>query len=172
MGIALVLRDFQGRWEGWEAWVWLSMLSTDRHFHGLLVCCCFSSLLLSFESPPEAVGLSSGLEDVRSIRDSVQQRLAEARVRNYLRPLGERQVRCEDDGGSLCAFSNHLEEKLGTHFGEWNIANLVDCDQIVPAPPGHHAPQLKLVLGLNQFIYQRRSSREANAPLLPACGNT
>src|SRR4051794_4919874 len=80
------------------------------------------------ESPPEAVGLSSGLEDVRSIRDSVQQRLAEARVRNYLRPLGERQVRCEDDGRSLCAFSNHLEEKLGADFGEWNIANLVDCD--------------------------------------------
>ena len=28
------LRDFQGRWKEWEAWVWLSMLSTDRHFHG------------------------------------------------------------------------------------------------------------------------------------------
>ena len=88
-----------------------------------------------------------------------------------MRPLGERQVRCEDDGRSLCAFSNHLEEKLGTDFGEWNITNLVDCDQIVPAPPCHHAPQLKLVLGFNQFIYQSRRGREANSPLLPACGN-
>jgi hypothetical protein len=65
----------------------LSMLSTGRHFHGLLVCCCFSSFLLSCESPPEAIGFGSGLEDVRSVGDSVQQRLAETRVWNHLGPF-------------------------------------------------------------------------------------
>jgi hypothetical protein len=40
------LRDFQGRWKGWEAWVWLSMLSTGRHFHRITYS-WLSSLLSS-----------------------------------------------------------------------------------------------------------------------------
>lgn len=27
--------DFQGRWEGWKSWFWISRLSSGRHFHGL-----------------------------------------------------------------------------------------------------------------------------------------
>src|SRR5437868_7467365 len=27
--------DFQGRWEAWESWVWISTPSTARHFHML-----------------------------------------------------------------------------------------------------------------------------------------
>lgn len=30
-------RDFQGRWKGWETCSWFSNLSTDRHFHSLLL---------------------------------------------------------------------------------------------------------------------------------------
>jgi hypothetical protein len=54
-GIAPVLRDSQGRWKGWEACIWLSMLSTGRHFHGLFASGFFSSFFLSFESSPEAI---------------------------------------------------------------------------------------------------------------------
>jgi hypothetical protein len=35
-GNRVVLRDFQGLREGWEARGWLSMLSTARHFHSYL----------------------------------------------------------------------------------------------------------------------------------------
>ena len=33
VGIPLLLRDFQGRWEEWETVLGFSTLSTARHFH-------------------------------------------------------------------------------------------------------------------------------------------
>ena len=73
MGITLLLRDSQGRWEGWEAWVWLSMLSTDRHFHSLLGCfLIFSSFFLLFQRAAESVRFRAGFKNVRSVRNPVQ----------------------------------------------------------------------------------------------------
>src|SRR3954470_14530228 len=133
-----MLRDLQGLWEGWEAWVGLSMLSTDRHFHGLPFC--FRSFLLSLEGSAKAVGLGSGLEDVRPICDAIDQCYAEPGIRNHLRPLGKGKVGSQDHRGPFGSFSDYLKQKLSTDFGQWDIANLVDGDQIVAAPPCHHAP--------------------------------
>ena len=48
------------------------------------------SLLLFFRGSAEAIGFCSRLQDVSSIGDSIQQRFAESRVRDDLRPLGKR----------------------------------------------------------------------------------
>src|ERR1035438_8282979 len=70
------------------------MLSTDRHFHGLLSC---STLFAPFQSASKAERFCSGLDDVGSILDPVQQRFAEPRIRKHCGPLGEGQVGCNDD---------------------------------------------------------------------------
>jgi hypothetical protein len=64
--------DFQGRWEGWKTCLWFSRLSTDRHFHGFLLLCCFGSFLLLFRGPAEAIRFRAGLQNMGAIRDAVQ----------------------------------------------------------------------------------------------------
>src|SRR5450631_2364591 len=66
------------------------MLSTDRHFHGLYFSQTTSSALFApFQRASEAERFGSCLDDVGSVRDPVQQRLAEPRIRKHCRPLGE-----------------------------------------------------------------------------------
>jgi len=72
VGIPRGLRDFQGRWEGWKTRVCFSMLSTDRHFHSLVFVGRFCSFLPLVDGSAEAVGLGAGLQNVRSIGDSIQ----------------------------------------------------------------------------------------------------
>jgi hypothetical protein len=132
---------YKGGGKGWEACLWLSMLSTDRHFHGLLLC-CFRSFLLAFQRATKAVGFCSSLQDVGAVSDPIQQRFAEPRVRNHLRPFGERKIRSQHNGSSFSTFGNHLKEKLSTDFGERHIPNFIDSDQIVATPAGHHTPEL------------------------------
>ena len=60
------------------------MLSIDRHFHGLL---SRSALFAPFQRASEAERFSSGFDDVGSIRDSIQQRFAEPRIRKHRCPL-------------------------------------------------------------------------------------
>ena len=112
-----VFAAFQGRWEGWEACFWLSRLSTGRHFHSSFRLGRFLSFLPFGKRPPEPIRFGAGLQNVSAIRDSVQQRLAEARIRNHLGPFGERQVRCYNHRRPLSAFGDHLEEKLRTCKG-------------------------------------------------------
>ncbi len=126
---------------------------------------------MPLERPPETVGFGAGFDNVGSIRNAVKQRFAKPGVGNHLCPFRERQVRCEDHSGSFRPLGNDLEQKLSSHFSQRNIAHFVDCDQIVTAPAGHHAPQLQLVFRFNQFIHQRSRSRETDAPFLPASGD-
>jgi hypothetical protein len=72
---------------------------------------------LHLQGSAKAIGLSTGLDDVRSVRDSIQQCLAQARIGKHLLPLGKRQVRSHDQRGSLGAFGDHLEQELGPDVG-------------------------------------------------------
>src|SRR5215211_7459299 len=46
-----------------------------------------------FERAAEAVRIGAGFDDVGAVGDAIEQRLAKPRVRNDLRPFGERQIR-------------------------------------------------------------------------------
>ena len=75
------------------------MLSTDRHFHRLdpqrTISARWggtastgrhtsrSAFFAPFQRAPEAEGLGSGVDDVGSIRDPIQQRFAEPRIRKH-----------------------------------------------------------------------------------------
>ena len=119
---------------------WFSMLSRARHFHGLVLVGRFSSFLPFVDGSAEAVGLGAGFQNVRSIGDSIEQCLAQPSIRDDLRPFGKRQVRGHNDGGSFGPFGDHLKQELRADLGQGHIPNLVNRDQIVAAPAGHHAP--------------------------------
>src|SRR3954468_785320 len=89
VGSPLPSRAFQGRWKGWEACFWLSRLSTGRHFHSSFRLGWLFSFLHLRDRAPEAIRFRTGLQDVSAIRDPIQQRLAEPRIRNHLCPFGE-----------------------------------------------------------------------------------
>src|SRR5882757_2736028 len=108
-------QDSQGLWEGWKACFWLSMLSTDRHFHGLLLG-RFCSFLLPVESPTKAIRFGSGLQNMCAVSDAVEKRLAQPGIRNDLRPLRKWQISGQHHRGSLRTFCNHLKQELGADF--------------------------------------------------------
>jgi hypothetical protein len=105
---------------------------------------------------------------VGAVGDPVEQRLAEAGVRDDLGPLGEREVGGQDHGGFLSALGDHLEQELGADLGERDVADLVDGDQVVARPAGQDPTELELLLGLDQFVDQVGGGGEADPPLLAA----
>jgi hypothetical protein len=109
---------------------------------------------------------------VGAVSDAVQQRFAQARVRNDLGPLRKWQVRCQQHRGTFGAIGDDLDQKLGAELGQGHIANLVDGDNVVARPPTQSAPQLELLLGFDQLVDQRRRGREAHTPSLAAGGHT
>ena len=99
----------------------------------------FDSLLLLLRRPAEAIGFRTRLQDVSTIGDSIQQRFAEPRIGNDLRPLGKRQVRGQHHSGLLGPLGHDLKEELSADLGQRHIPDLVDGDQIVAAPTCHHS---------------------------------
>src|SRR5580700_1649017 len=93
-----------------------------------------SCFLLSFHGAPESVGLVSCLQDVGAVGDTVEEGLAEAGVGEDRRPLRERQVGGDDDGGLLCPIGDDLEEHLGSDLGQGNVAHLIEGDQVPLLP--------------------------------------
>jgi len=101
-----------------------------------------STLFAPFQRAPEAERFRSGLDDVGSICDPVQQRLAEPRIRKHCLPLGKRQVRSDDNGRSLGTFRDHLKEKLRADVGQGCVSDLVVRDQFILLPSHHQRPLL------------------------------
>ena len=145
------------------------MLSTGRHSHGLFFP---RNAFCPFQRAQEAERLRSGLDDVGSIRNPIQQCLTEPRIRKHRCPFGELQVGCDDDGRSLGPFRDHLKEELRADVGKGNVSDLVQRDQFVLLPSCHQLADLVVLLGFNQLVDQRRRRGEANAPLLPASRQT
>jgi hypothetical protein len=68
-----------------------------------------SVFLPPFHRAPETERFRSSFDDVRPIRDPVQQRFAESWVRKHGRPLGKRQVGSYNDRRPFRPIRNHLE---------------------------------------------------------------
>lgn len=70
------------------------------------------SLLLFFRGSTEAIGFGTGFQDVTAIGDSIQQRFAQSRIRNDLRPLRKWQIRSEHHSGFLGALGLAIVQLL------------------------------------------------------------
>ena len=104
--------DFQGRWEGWKTCFWFSRLSTGRHYHGFPLLVCFGSFLLLLGGSAKAIRFRTGLQDVSTVGDAIEKRLAKARSGSPA-SIPKTQIRGEDDGCFLRPFGHHLKQKLG-----------------------------------------------------------
>ena len=63
---------------------------------------------------------------------------------------------------------NHLEQKLGADIGEWDVAELVDAQQLVAGVATDHSREFVLLPSFNEFVDESRGRREANAATLLA----
>ena len=63
-----------------------------------------------FHRAPESERLRSGFDDVRAIRDAVQQRFAQPRIGKHTRPFREWKIGCDDDRRSLGSLRDHLKQ--------------------------------------------------------------
>ena len=67
--------------------------------------------LALLQGSAKAVGVSPGLDDASAVGNAIDQRLAEPRIGNHLRPFRERQVGSNDHCGLLGPFGNDLEQE-------------------------------------------------------------
>ena len=106
---------------------------------------CLWNRVLAADGAAEAVGLGAGLEDVRLVRDTIEQRLAQPGVREHLSPFGEREIRRDHERDGLASLRDHLEQQLGTDVGERDVTKLVDAQQLEAGIASDDAGQLVLL---------------------------
>jgi hypothetical protein len=106
------------------------------------------------------------------VGEPIEHGLAEPGVGEDLRPLGEGQVGCYDDRSLFGSLRDHLEEQLGSDFGQRDITEFIDDDQIHAGPAGQHAAQTLLPLRFDELVHQRRGGRKAHSPALTTGGDS
>ena len=84
--------------------------------------------------------------------EPVQQGAGQPLRAEDLRPLVEGQVGGDQDGPSLVALAEDLEEELGPGLGERDEAQLIDDQQLEPGKPLLKVEQPPLVPGLDQLV--------------------
>ena len=75
----------------------------------------------------EAPGLGAGVDDVRTVREPVDDAFREPRVGEHLGPFAERQVGGDDQAGAFVSVGEDLEDELGAAVGQREVAELVDA---------------------------------------------
>jgi hypothetical protein len=87
-----------------------------------------------------------------AVSDSIQQRIAQPRAGEDLRPLRERQVRRDDQRRPFGSFTDHLKEQFGADLRERHIAHFVQHDQVVTRPPLQRPAQQVVLLRFHQVV--------------------
>jgi hypothetical protein len=80
----------------------------------------------------EAPALVAGFNDVAMVDQAVEQRCRHLGVAEHARPFAEREVRCHDDRGLLVKPTDQMEQQLSAGLGEWQVAELVEDDEVLP----------------------------------------
>ena len=88
------------------------------------------------------------------VGEPVQQRPGEPLRAEDLGPLVEWQVGGYQDGASLVALAEDLEEQFRAGPGQWNETQLVDDQQVEPGELPLQIQQKPLVPGLHQLVDQ------------------
>ena len=166
------LRAFHGQVERVESLPLAFQAFHGRHFHSSLRLCRSFSFLPLGKRPSEAIRFRSPSPRIwaRSVIRS-SKRFAEPRVR--VLPASTRKT-----PGSLSLSrrsarrvqrSPETETSAPRLQPARHVADLVDRDQVIPAPTRHHPPPVGVGVSLPPVaVYQRCRRGEADAPLLPA----
>src|SRR5215813_10528230 len=122
--------------------------------------------------PFESITVRARLYNRGPVSDAIQERLTQPGIGKDLCPFREWQIGGNDQGRSLGSLADDLKHQLRADLSEWNIAHLINGDQIVACPPLQSASELVMVLRFNQLVDQSGGSHKADSLLLPAGGQT
>ena len=129
-----------------------------------------SVLLPPFHGAPDAKRFCSGFDDMRPIRDSVQQRFTEPQVWKHRRPFGKRQVGSDDKRRPFRPIRNHLKQKLRADVGQRRVTHFASARSVdISATCSSAAFTWFVLFCFHQLIHQSRRCRESHPPFLPAC---
>jgi hypothetical protein len=102
----------------------------------------------------EAVGVGAGLDDVGVEGEPVDDGGAEARVGEGAGPFGECGVGSDGDGCFLFPLGEDLEEQFGAAAVQFEVAQLIQAEQVDAAVAGDGLGQVPVVGGLDQLVDQ------------------
>jgi len=91
-------------------------------------------------------------------------------VAEDLRPIGEGEVRGDDDGGVLIELADQMEQQLRARLAERQIAEFVDHDEAVAQQSFDHASALSRSLFLFELIDEIDEVEEAASRSRPDDG--
>src|SRR4029077_10542524 len=89
-----------------------------------------SFLRLALEAVAEAPALVAGVDDVGAVGEPVDDGFREAGVGEDLGPLAECEVGGDDHRRTFVALRDDLEDELGGAFGEREVAELIEEDEV------------------------------------------
>jgi hypothetical protein len=105
------------------------------------------------EAVAEAPRLGAGLDDVCAVgvmRSTTA--LASLGVGEDLDPFAEKQVGGDDQRAALVALGDDLEDELGGSFGQGQLAEFVEHDELSARVAADHACEFAARLSLLEFI--------------------
>ena len=118
----------------------------------------------------KAERLPKKFEDMRPVRQPVQQSGREMFLPQHALPVAKFQVGGDDDGDLLIESRAELEEEIGSLSAERNEAELIQHQQLLFAESSQQARKFQLMLCDDQVIDQGGHIVEAHPPSLAAGG--
>ena len=72
----------------------------------------------------------TGFNDCTVMRDTIQERGCHLGISEDADPFAKLQVCGDDDAGRLIELADQMEEQCAARFGEWDVAQFVDNDNV------------------------------------------
>ena len=80
----------------------------------------------------EAPAFVAGFDDVAAVSEPVEQGGGHLGIAEHRRPFAEGQIGRDDDRGAFVEPADEMEEQLTAGLGEWQVAKLVEDDEVEP----------------------------------------
>ena len=95
--------------------------------------------------------------------EAVEQRRRHLGIAEHGRPFAEAQVRCDDDAGSLVELAQEIEEQSSTGGAEWQVAQLVEDNEVAIGEPPCDLAGFPLALLLFESVDEFDGGEEPDA---------
>ena len=80
----------------------------------------------------EAPAFVAGFDDVAVVSEPVEQSGGHLGIAEHRGPFAEGQIGRDDDRGAFVEPADEMEEQLTAGLGEWQVAKLVEDDEVEP----------------------------------------
>ena len=119
--------------------------------------------LRAFLGVLKAVAVAVGLDDVDAARDAVEERSGHAFVAQYLGPVLEGQVGCEQNALAFIGAADDLKQQFSADLGRRDVSELIENEQVEFGHPVEETFELAFFAGLDQLGDEVGEGKEADA---------